>query len=148
MERSRHKITKRIGDKMTMKKDVVLCKDCVYYKHKIIKSLHDETKTEFDGYVCGYFNHVISANHYCSIGKEKIKKGDKVIIKGSAEEEIYKGYVFEVLNDPYTRCGGEVVQMKCCETGKYFSGGYATEFLEKVVEKGEYYEKVNNQAFK
>lgn len=234
-----------------MKKDVVLCKDCVYYRHKIIKSLHDETKTEFDGYVCGYFNHVISASHYCSIGKEKvsidktseerkakiiekiktgqelldaekqelffidpfsslfkdnivdiipsrkvrdlflsdisvilkfddelyaidwewkrdtynaivywegtklykvrkvrkvkkdrigveyepienIKIGDKVMIKGSAEEEVYKGCVFEVLSDPYTVCGEELVQMKCHETGKYFAGGYATVFLEKV----------------
>ena len=59
----------------------------------------------------------------------EIKKGDKVIIKGSAEEKTYKGCVFEVLSEPYNICGSEVVKMKCHETGKYFGGGYATEFL-------------------
>lgn len=62
----------------------------------------------------------------------KIKKGDKVIIKGSAEEKKYEGCVFEVLSEPYNICGSEVVKMKCHETGKYFGGGYATEFLEVV----------------
>ena len=59
-----------------------------------------------------------------------IKKGDKVIIKGSAEESKYKDCIFEVLSESYNICGSEVVKMKCNETGKYFGGGYATEFLE------------------
>lgn len=59
-----------------------------------------------------------------------IKKGDKVIIKGSAEEEKYKDCIFEVLSEPYNLCGTDVVKMKCPETGKYFGGGYAVEFLE------------------
>ena len=64
----------------------------------------------------------------------KIKKGDRVVIKGSAEEETYKGYVFEVRSAPYDVCGNEVVKMKCHETGKYFAGGYATKFLKVVNE--------------
>ncbi len=35
----------------------------------------------------------------------EIKKGDIVIIKGSAEEQIYKGQKFEVLCAPYIICG-------------------------------------------
>lgn len=65
-------------------------------------------------------------------GIQVLKKGSKVIIKGSAEEEKYKGFIFEVLSDPYEICGNMVVKMKCHETGKYFGGGYATEFLEEV----------------
>lgn len=61
-----------------------------------------------------------------------IKKGDKVKIVGSAEEERYRGCVFEVLSDPYVICGSEVVKMKCHETGKYFGGGYATTYLSLV----------------
>jgi len=61
-----------------------------------------------------------------------IAKGSKVIIEGSTEENKYKGCVFEVLSDPYLICGSEVVKMKCHETGKYFGGGYATEFLQEV----------------
>ena len=60
-----------------------------------------------------------------------INKGDKVIIKGSAEEKTYNGCVFEVLSEPYNICGSVVVKMKCHETGKYFGGGYAVEFLLK-----------------
>ncbi len=60
----------------------------------------------------------------------EIKKGDIVIIKGSAEEQIYKGQKFEVLCAPYIICGCEVVKIKCHETGKYFGGGYATKYLE------------------
>ena len=65
-----------------------------------------------------------------------IKKGDKVKIVGSAEEERYRGCVFEVLSDPYVICGSTVVKMKCHETGKYFGGGYATEYL-SLVERSE-----------
>lgn len=61
-----------------------------------------------------------------------INKGDRVIIVGSAEEETYKGCIFEVLSEPYSICGSTVVKMKCNETGKYFGGGYSVEFLEKV----------------
>lgn len=61
-----------------------------------------------------------------------IRKGDKVKIVGSAEKDRYKDCIFEVLSDPYTVCGSEVVKMQCPETGKYFGGGYATEYLEKV----------------
>lgn len=61
-----------------------------------------------------------------------MKKGDKVIIVGSAEEEKYKGCIFEVLSDPYKVSGIEVVKIKCHETGKYFGGGYATKFLKVV----------------
>lgn len=61
-----------------------------------------------------------------------IKKGSKVIIRGSAEESTYNGCVFEVLSEPYAICGSEVVKMKCHETGKYFGGGYATSFLVEV----------------
>jgi len=57
------------------------------------------------------------------------KKGDRVVIVGSAEEEKYKGCIFEVLSDPYSICGSDVVKMKCHETGKYFGGGYAVEYL-------------------
>ena len=64
-----------------------------------------------------------------------ICKGDKVIIMGSAEEEKYRGCIFEVLSKPYMVCGTYVVKMKCHNTGKYFSGGYAVDFLEKVVEE-------------
>ena len=60
----------------------------------------------------------------------KIKKGDRVKIINSSEQEKYKNYIFEVLSEPYIICGTEVVKMKCYETGKYFGGGYATEFLE------------------
>lgn len=60
-----------------------------------------------------------------------IRKGDHVIIRGSAEEEKYKDCVFEVLSDPYSICGTPVVKMKCHETGKYFGGGYAVHYLEK-----------------
>ena len=60
-----------------------------------------------------------------------INKGDKVIIVGSAEEEKYKDCVFEVLSEPYNVCGSTVVKMKCNETGKYFGGGYALEYLRK-----------------
>lgn len=62
----------------------------------------------------------------------KIKKGNKVKIIGSAEQKIYDNCIFDVLSDPYIICGTEVVKIKCNETGKYFSGGYATEFLEVV----------------
>ena len=58
-----------------------------------------------------------------------IKKGDKVTIFGSAEEELYKDCVFEVLSDPYNICGEMVAKIKCHETGKYFAGGYAIKFL-------------------
>lgn len=61
-----------------------------------------------------------------------IKPGDRVEIVGSAEEETYKGCVFEVLTDPYNLCGSIMVKMKCHETGKYFGGGYAVEFLRVV----------------
>ena len=61
-----------------------------------------------------------------------IRKGDNVIIKGSAEEEKYNGCVFEVLSEPYEICGSRVVKMKCHETGRYFGGGYAVMFLEVV----------------
>lgn len=60
-----------------------------------------------------------------------IKKGDRVVIRGSAEEERYSGCVFEVLSEPYEICGSAVVKMKCHETGKYFGGGYAVEYLVK-----------------
>ncbi len=60
----------------------------------------------------------------------KIKKGDRVKIINSAEQEKYKKCIFEVTNEPYNICGTEVVKIKCYETGKYFGGGYATEFLE------------------
>jgi len=59
-----------------------------------------------------------------------INKGDQVKINGSAEEEKYKDCIFEVLSEPYNICGSEVVKIKCHKTGKYFGGGYATEFLE------------------
>lgn len=61
-----------------------------------------------------------------------IKKGDHVVIVGSAEAQLYEGCEFEVLSDPYTVCGSELVKMKCHETGKYFAGGYSTKFLQKV----------------
>lgn len=61
-----------------------------------------------------------------------IKFGDKVKIVGSAEEDKYKDCIFEVLSEPYTVCDSTVVKMKCNETGKYFGGGYAIEFLRKV----------------
>lgn len=61
-----------------------------------------------------------------------IKKGDKVIIKGSAEEYKYQGCMFSVLSEPYNICGSWMVKIKCNETGKYFGGGYAVEFLEIV----------------
>ncbi|HHX61252.1 MAG TPA: hypothetical protein GX707_11165 [Epulopiscium sp.] len=61
-----------------------------------------------------------------------IKKGSKVIIVGSAEEEKYKGCIFDVLSDPYEICGSQVVKMKCHEIGKYYGGGYAVEFLREV----------------
>lgn len=60
----------------------------------------------------------------------KVKKGDIVIIKGSAEEQMYKGQKFEAVSAPYIICGLEVVKIKCHETGKYFAGGYATKYLE------------------
>lgn len=60
------------------------------------------------------------------------KIGDKVIIQGSAEETTYIGCIFEVLSEPYIVCGSELVKIKCYETGKYFGGGYTTEFLKKV----------------
>jgi hypothetical protein len=63
-----------------------------------------------------------------------IVKGSRVTIEGSAEESKYKGCVFEVLSDPYLICGTKVVKMKCHETGKYFGGGYATEFLQEEAE--------------
>lgn len=59
-----------------------------------------------------------------------LKKGNKVRIVGSAEEDRYRDCVFEVLSEPYCICGSIVVKMKCHETGKYFGGGYAVEFLE------------------
>jgi len=62
-----------------------------------------------------------------------IKKGDRVIVKGSAEEEKYQGCIFEVLSEPYNICGSKVVKMKCNETDKYFGGGYATEFLKVII---------------
>lgn len=62
----------------------------------------------------------------------QIGKSDLVKIVGSAEEETYKDCIFEVLSEPYEICGSEVVKMKCHETGKYFGGGYATEFLKPV----------------
>ena len=61
-----------------------------------------------------------------------INKGDKVIIIGSAEEEKYRGCIFEVLSEPYNICGSTVVKIQCNETGKYFSGGYDIEFLRKA----------------
>ena len=61
-----------------------------------------------------------------------INKGDKVVIVGSAEEEDYKGCIFEVLSEAYNICGTTVVKIKCNETGKYFGGGYDVEFLKKV----------------
>lgn len=61
------------------------------------------------------------------------KEGDRVVIRGSAEEEKYRDCVFEVRSDPYMVCGTEVVKMKCHETGKYFAGGYATCFLQHGV---------------
>lgn len=64
-----------------------------------------------------------------------IVKGDMVTIKGSAEEETHRGCIFEVLSDPYVIGGSQVVKMKCHETGKYYGGGYATEFLRKVGSK-------------
>lgn len=60
-----------------------------------------------------------------------VRTGDKVRIVGSAEEEKYKDCIFEVLSEPYNICGSMVVKMKCHETGKYFGGGYAVEFLIK-----------------
>jgi hypothetical protein len=62
-----------------------------------------------------------------------MKKGDRDEIVGSAEEGIYKGYIFEILSEPYFVCGYELVKMKCHETGKYFAGGYATTYL-RIVE--------------
>lgn len=61
-----------------------------------------------------------------------INKGDKVMIIGSAEEEEYRGCIFEVLSEPYNICGSTVVKMKCNKTGKYFGGGYDVRFLNKV----------------
>lgn len=61
-----------------------------------------------------------------------INKGNKVVIVGSAEEEKYKGCIFEVLSEPYNICGSMVVKIKCNETGKYFGGGYDVGFLKKV----------------
>ena len=54
------------------------------------------------------------------------------MIIDSAEEDKYKGCIFEVLSEPYNICGSMVVKMKCNETGKYFGGGYDVEFLKKV----------------
>lgn len=63
--------------------------------------------------------------------EKQIRKGDKVKIIGSAEEDKYKDCVFEVLSEPYSICGAMVVKIKCHETGKYFGGGYAVEYLRK-----------------
>ena len=60
-----------------------------------------------------------------------IKIGDKVRIVRSAEEEKYKDSVSEVLSKPYNIGGSIVVKIKCHETGKYFGGGYAVEYLRK-----------------
>ena len=65
-----------------------------------------------------------------------IKKGDKVKIVGSAEAEKYSDCVFEVLSEAYEICGSMVVKIKCHETGKYFGGGYAVEYLQEVSENG------------
>ena len=65
-----------------------------------------------------------------------ISKGDKVRIIGSAEEERYKDCIFEVLSEPYNICGSMVVKMKCHETGKYFGGGYAVEYLRRENDNG------------
>jgi len=61
-----------------------------------------------------------------------IKKGDKVQILGSAEENKYRGCVFEVVSDPWNVCGQNVVRLKNIATGTYMIGGYATEFLRPV----------------
>jgi hypothetical protein len=60
-----------------------------------------------------------------------IKKGEYVKIVKGADVETYKDYVFEIVSDPYTipSYQGCLVKMKCHETGKYFAGGYAVEFL-------------------
>lgn len=73
-----------------------------------------------------------------------IKKGDKVVIADSAEDDKYKGCVFEVLSDPYEICGSTVVKMICHENGKYFGGGYAIEFLRKVSGKFQIKSEVSN----
>lgn len=61
-----------------------------------------------------------------------IEIGNRVKIVGSAEQEKYKGCIFEVLSEPYDLCGSKMVKMICRETGKYFGGGYAVEYLRVV----------------
>lgn len=62
----------------------------------------------------------------------KLSTGDNVVIEGCRDESMYKGLVFTVLCDPYVICGIEVAKIKCLENGKYFGGGFATEFLRKI----------------
>lgn len=55
-----------------------------------------------------------------------LKKGDKVKMINCYEAEKYKDKIWTVRSEPWIVCGSEVILLE----GK--SGGFATEFLEKV----------------
>ena len=55
-----------------------------------------------------------------------LKPGDKVIMVNCSEAQKYKDKVWEVRSEPWDLCGSEVVLLK------RKSGGFATEFLQKV----------------
>lgn len=55
-----------------------------------------------------------------------LKKGDKVKMINCYEAEKYKDKIWTVRSEPWIACGSEVILLD----GK--SGGFATEFLEKV----------------
>ena len=59
-----------------------------------------------------------------------------VMITSGVGADQYNDCIFEVLTDPYEICGSKVVKMICHETGKYFAGGYAIDFLRKVGSNG------------
>lgn len=55
-----------------------------------------------------------------------LKPGDKVRMVNCYEAEKHRERIWEVRSEPWNCCGSEVVLLK----GK--SGGFATEFLEKI----------------
>lgn len=66
--------------------------------------------------------------------RDKLKIGDKVIIKDCVEAETNKGDVFEViLYEPWIVCGVEVAKIESPTTGKYYPS-FDVDNLEKVVE--------------
>jgi hypothetical protein len=95
-----------------------------------LRNLHHGTKTLLDGEHCPATTHergeqAMKKNNAPKFAS-KLEFGDQVVMHSCREALKHGGKVWTVKSEPWDLCGSEVVKLEG------FSGGFATEFLQKV----------------